>query len=65
MTPFDPDWQQDLPQQLAPFDQFLSDTSDVYARRQAGQHGLSYDEAELDAFYYGWNAAKKYYGGNQ
>lgn len=57
MNPLDPSWQHDLPHQIDSFDEFLVSTAELYDRRRVGLRGLSYDEAELDAFYHGWNAA--------
>lgn len=51
------DW--DTAEQCVAFDEYLTDTSD--SRTHIVMTGaLGYNEAEWEAFQYGWNAAKKY-----
>jgi hypothetical protein len=52
------DW--DTQEQSDMFDEFLDDTSDSRSQTWKGWHG--YDELEWEAFQYGWNAAKVYFG---
>ena len=43
------------------FDEYLEETAELQDRDRR-QRGLSYDEAEWEAFQSGWNAAKKHFG---
>jgi hypothetical protein len=52
------DW--DTPEQCDMFDEYLEKTSDGRNTSLSGAYG--YNEAEWEAFQYGWNAAKKYFG---
>ena len=51
----------DTPEQVYLFDQYLNDTEEIEGRIRRHQ-GLSYDEAEWEAFQYGWNAARAHFG---
>lgn len=48
--------ERDTPEQCELFDQYLNHTEELEGRTRRGK-GLSYDEAEWEAFQYGWNAA--------
>jgi hypothetical protein len=56
-----PQLDRDTPEQCQMFDQYLNDTEELEDRSRRGR-GLSYDEAEWEAFQYGWNAARAHFG---
>lgn len=61
MTYGEPGWDWDKSEQVDMFNQYLEETADTQDRLQFEQ-GYGYDEHEWEAFCYGWNAAKKYFG---
>ena len=49
-------WESETPEMVKIFDRFLTSTEDLYARTRY-HDGLGYDEAEWEAFVWGWNSA--------
>lgn len=57
----DPGWDWDTAEQVEMFHEFLNETEELFDRSRRHE-GLGYNEAEWEAFCYGWNAAKKHFG---
>lgn len=57
----EPGWEWDTQAQVDMFHEYLEETCELQNRPQVGI-GFGYDEAEWEAFCYGWNAAKKHLG---
>lgn len=65
MIKYAPWWDLDTKEQCESFDEFVAESANVHGRcRTEGVQGpvYSYDEAEWEAFQWGWNAARKHYG---
>jgi hypothetical protein len=57
----EPGWEWDTKEQIDMFDEYVKETADLRDRPRNFE-ALGYDEAEWEAFCYGWNAAKKHFG---
>lgn len=65
MELYDKKFEWDTQEQNRKFQDFLMETCDIYSRTYRlidGKPIFGYDEAEWDAFQYGWNAAKEHFG---
>ena len=48
--------------QIEMFDLYVAETSDIEQRPTPKSNAYGYSESEWNAFQYGWNSAKKYFG---
>lgn len=55
----EPGWDWDTQEQVDMFYEYLQETGEDRIKLY---ESYSYDEAEWEAFCYGWNAAKKHFG---
>lgn len=55
----EPGWDWDTQEQADKFYEYLQETGED---RTKHHKGYGYNEAEWEAFCYGWNAAKKHFG---
>lgn len=54
-------WQWDTQEQVDMFEEYVEETANL-RDRHLHHKAYSYQEAEWEAFCYGWNAARKHFG---